>query len=108
MLGFAGPATVVGAAAARVHGDHELARALLGIVDAAGMPIQIGGRRRYAGGLVPLGDAFIAWARSSPLASASGADAWPLRLPRWWFVPIHLVSALVIAVICTRLRPRCR
>ena len=47
ILGFAGPAVVVAADAARVHGDHRLAEILLGAVEVAGVPLQFGKTRLY-------------------------------------------------------------
>ena len=97
IFGFAGPATVVGAAAARVHGDEALAAALLGTVDVLGFPVEWGGRRRYAGGVMPIGDAFLAWARASPLPDREqGAGMWERKR---WFVPFHLLSALLAGLL---------
>jgi hypothetical protein len=96
VLGFSGPATVVGAGAAIANGDEDLATTLLATAELLGFPIEIAGRRRYAGGYLPVGDAFLAWARSAP--------APPLRtqyaalVPRWWRLPIHALS-LALAVL---------
>lgn len=97
LFGFSGPAVVVGAAAARVHGDHTVADALLGGVEVVGMPLQVAGRRFYAGGALPVGDAFIAWARTSPTA-APGNPSWGPLSP-WRLVPFHLVSAIIAGVL---------
>ncbi len=110
-LGYSGSAVVVGAAAARVHGDERLARALLGAVEVGGLPFQWGGKRRYGGGLVPVGDAFIAWARSSvPRAEFDGAE-WESQIPGWWALPAHLLSAVLAGLVLLPafrwLRSRC-
>jgi hypothetical protein len=97
LFGFSGPAIVVGAAAARVNGDDATANALLGGVEMVGLPVQLGGRRFYAGGRLPVGDAFIAWARTAPPA-ASGHQSWE-PLSRWWFVPFHALSALIASAL---------
>jgi len=99
VFGYSGPAVVVGAAAARVHGDGALARVLLGVVEVAGMPIQLGRQRRYAGGFLPVGDAFIAWSRSSPLGSRTGKQSWEPLIPTWWANPAHAVSVIVGAAV---------
>ena len=93
VLGFSGPATVVGAGAAIANGDEDLATALLATAEVAGFPIEIAGRRRYAGGYVPVGDAFLAWARSA-LPAAPRAPYPPL-LPWWWRLPVHALSLAV-------------
>lgn len=99
LFGYSGPAVVVGAAAARVHGDGRLADILLGGTELVGVPVQWLGRRRYAGGMVPVGDAFIAWARSSP---PGGSGPWTRVLPRGWAIPFHLVSLLVALLLAWR------
>ena len=95
MFGLGGPATVVGAAAAIAHGDDELATSLLATAELAGMPIEIAGQRRYAGGVLPIGDAFLAWARTTSLVSP-GAPFDPI-VPRWWRIPIHVLSLGLLA-----------
>lgn len=99
VLGYSGPAVVVGAAAARVHGDERLADILLGGTELVGVPLEWSGRRRYAGGLVPVGDAFIAWARSSPLGTAG---TWEPILPRGWAIPFHLLSSVIALFLAWR------
>ena len=96
VLGYSGPAMVVGVAAARIHGDESLARALLGTVEVAGIPVEWRGERCYAGGALPLGDAFVAWARSTPLPSEPAR--WPRIIPWWWRFPAHALS-LALAVL---------
>ena len=105
ILGFAGPAVVVAAGAARVHGDHRLAEILLGAVEVAGVPLQFGKTRRYVGGIVPVADAFIAWSRSSPL----GAFEWaPNILPRGWHLPFHMFSVLLFGLLAIRVKKALR
>jgi hypothetical protein len=94
---FSGPAVVVGAAAARVHGDLAVADALLGAVEVFGLPLQIGGRRFYAGGMLPVGDAFIAWARTSPAAGPEHRTWEPVS--PWWSAPFHAVSAAIAGML---------
>jgi hypothetical protein len=93
VLGFSGPATVVGAGAAIANGDEDLATALLATAEVAGFPIEIAGRRRYAGGYLPVGDAFLAWARSA-LPAAPRAPYPPL-VPWWWRLPVHALSLIL-------------
>lgn len=100
IMGFAGPAVVVGAGAARVHGDLRLAEILLGTIELAGVPVQVGRTRRYAGGMVPVGGAFIAWSRSAPL----GASEWRPILPRLWHLPVHLFSILLLGLLGLRVK----
>jgi hypothetical protein len=103
-LGFSGPAVVVGAAAAGVHGDARLARTLLGAVEVGGMPFQVSATRRYLAGAMPVGDAFIAWARSPTPGDvregeARGEVLWDPLISRWWAAPAHLVSAVLVSLL---------
>ena len=97
VFGFSGPAVVVGAAAARVHGDLSVANAMLGWVEVIGMPREFGRGRVYAGGTLPIGDAFIAWARTAPAAGPAQRTWEPL--PPWWYLPFHAFSAVVAGLL---------
>jgi hypothetical protein len=101
-LGFGGPATVVGAAAARVHNDPAFADALLGTVEVAGVPVEWNGRR-YVGGLVPVGDAFIAWANATPIATDSAGE-WERVVPAGWTWVGHTVSLALAGLLLWPIR----
>ena len=62
LFGVSGPATVVGIAAARENGDAGEALALRSAAEAIGLGFETGGRRRYGFGILPIGEAFLAWA----------------------------------------------
>ena len=93
VLGYSGPAIVVGAGAAIAHGDEQLASALLSVAEIAGIPIEFAGQRRYALGLLPVGDAFLAWARST--RPAEHRPRYARLVPSWWRLPIHALSLLL-------------
>ena len=84
-------ATVVGLSAARAHGDRPLAEALAGTMEAFGWPIGWT-EKRYALGLLPVGDAFVAWAYGTPAAPPQEVQD-NLRLTA---APIHGLSALLV------------
>jgi hypothetical protein len=75
-LGISLPATVVTLGAARVHRDDSLAGALATFGEVAGLPLDTPSTRRYAFGAVPIGDAFLAWAKSDRAWTAP-STAWP-------------------------------
>ena len=95
VLGVSAPASVVGVAAARATGGGE-AQALQATAELFGLPVQWGGRRRYALGQLPVGDAFLAWASSVPME--------PVREPpvdwrgRWAALGLLLAASGVAAV----------
>ncbi|HEX8916199.1 MAG TPA: hypothetical protein VF796_27870 [Humisphaera sp.] len=98
IFGVSASATVVTIGAARVHGDDDLARRLWQVGEAAGCHVTLNGRKRYAGGLLPVGDAFVAWAKSAGVRPAvAGADR-PAVVGAGWRVPTHGVCAVVVAV----------
>jgi hypothetical protein len=61
ILGVSAPASVVGIAAARMTGHHRAAADLRASPEVLGVPLQWRGRRSYAFGRLPVGDAFLAW-----------------------------------------------
>jgi hypothetical protein len=93
-------ASVVTVAAAKVEGDSELANAMLNVGEALGMPIESGGRKRYALGVLPTGDAFLAWAKSATPWTFTPA---PMSLPEvpvtWWRWPIQAVTVLMVVML---------
>ncbi|WP_432988818.1 hypothetical protein [Dactylosporangium sp. CA-233914] len=89
-LGVSLSATVVTIGAARAEGDDSLASALAHYGELAGVPMQTPGTKRYAFGLLPIGDAFLVWAQTAPArAEAPPAVAGPL-----WRVPLTVLLLL--------------
>jgi hypothetical protein len=92
-LGISFSATVVTLGAARVQGDRSLAAGLANFGEVVGIPVDTWHTRRYALGLVPIGDAFLAWSKSArPML-----DAPPRAVAWWWRLPL-LTLFLLIAV----------
>jgi hypothetical protein len=87
LLGFSASASVVAIGSARANGDAALAVALLHEVDVFGVPLTIGNKRRYALGALPIGDAFVAWARAAPLAAPTSQDSPTTWWPAYLFIP---------------------
>ena len=92
VLGASAPASVVGIAAARAVGDAETAAALGASSEALGLAISWGGRRRYLFGQLPVGDAFLAWARSIPLAAPAETSAFAGWRLRWGLASLLLLA----------------
>ena len=87
VFGVSAPATVVGIAAARSNHDLDYALALRSAAEAIGLGIEREGQRSYGFGVLPVGEAFLAWASGAePWTTAPGtaaasdnADNWRLR-----------------------------
>lgn len=93
VLGVSASASAVGLAAAREVGDTDLAQSLDREAELLGLPLRWAGQRRYALGVLPVGDAFLAWARSRPRGTDLDTD----RPEPWW--PVLLVLAAVPALV---------
>jgi hypothetical protein len=103
-------ATAVGLGTARVLGDEEVANAMAHAGEALGFPLHIGRNKWYAFGLLPIGDAFVAWSRSSvPWLEPVPAVNYDPLVPWWWRLPFHTISfllALTLRWLNGRLRQR--
>lgn len=83
IAGVSPAATVVTMAAARAHGNIDLAEEISREAELFGAPVHDDAGRRYVSGSAPVGDALLAWARTVPTgADLPGVDdrdavAWP-------------------------------
>ena len=95
ILGVSASASVVTLAAARAVGDEAVAQSLNREAELLGLPLGGFGQRRYALGALPVGDAFVAWARSqNPSASqpsTSPTTFWP------GLMLVALIPAVLVA-----------
>lgn len=106
VAGMSASATVVTMGAARRVGDDRLAATLDREVEAVGWPSGLGvPGRRYALGVLPVGDAFLAWARTVPTAEPAGPfpDRPASRL-WWWSLAWTLAGSGLVMVGVRRLR----
>ncbi|BCJ60337.1 hypothetical protein Jiend_37590 [Micromonospora endophytica] len=97
-LGVSLSATVVTLGAAQVHGDAPLAGALANYGDFAGLPVDTPWTRRYALGLLPIGDAFLAWSKTARPWITEVADPPPSSVSWAWRLPL-LTILLLIALL---------
>lgn len=95
VLGVSASASAVGLAAARVVGDQALASDLSREADLLGLPVRWPGGTRYAFGQVPVGDAFLVWARTRP-AVEPPASSDPTPRPWFW---AYALPGLVLATL---------
>lgn len=110
LWGVSASASAVALAAAARQQDGELSEALNAEAELLGLPVSWDGRRRYGGGVLPVGDAFLAWARSQPPSPAPTGNIGSPR-PRWLFwgiAPLLPGAVAVILVLRIRIRRRSR
>lgn len=110
-LGVSLSATAVTLGAAAVQGDGRLARALANYGELIGVPVSTPWSKRYAGGVLPIGDAFVAWSKTArPWVVARPAPL-PPALNRLWRLPFLAVLALATLLawlpVARRARPAC-
>jgi len=99
IAGISLSATVVTAGAARLHDDDALADPIFNAGEAMGMPISLGGAKRYAFGILPIGDAFVAWAKSAIPAIFAPSKELPAIVSPGWRIPIHGVTAVFLFLL---------
>lgn len=90
VVGVSASASAVTLAAARSVGDQALADDLTRQAELLGLPVAWRGQRRYAFGALPVGDAFLAWARSRPVSAAVPAPEAFESVRTWWPVWVGL------------------
>ncbi|GAA3778478.1 hypothetical protein ACFS5L_28150 [Streptomyces phyllanthi] len=94
-LGVSLSASVVTLGAAQVHGDAPLATALAGVSELAGLPVDTPRTKRYAFGLIPVGDAFLAWSKTARPWVTKTPTAPPAQTSAWWRVPLLTLLAVL-------------
>ncbi|MGC4804384.1 hypothetical protein [Micromonospora sp. DT233] len=88
LLGVSLSATVVALGAAQAQGDAALAGALANYGDLVGLPADTPRTRRYALGVLPIGDAFLAWAKTARPWVADPPPPPPATVAWWWRLPL--------------------
>ncbi|WP_344281404.1 hypothetical protein [Streptomyces hebeiensis] len=108
-LGVSASATVVTIGAAQVHGDDRLASALAAYCELLGLPLDTPWTKRYAFGLVPIGDEFLAWSKTARPWVADPPPPPPASVSAWWRLPLlSLLTILGVAPWLPALVRRCR
>lgn len=100
IAGYSASATVVMIGSAQVYGDREVASALIQASETVGLPIDWGKTKRYALGVLPIGDAFLVWAKTSrPWVTPWAAAELPSVVNWWWRLPLNGAALIIIVLI---------
>ncbi|GAA2381806.1 hypothetical protein Cme02nite_52630 [Catellatospora methionotrophica] len=103
-------ASAVALGDAVVYGDAPAAAALTGLAEAAGLAVQWDGTRRYLGGQLPVGDAFLAWSLAARPwtggeTSAATGPSWTWRLPWYAVLSALLAPAWLLGLAAAGIAP---
>ncbi len=89
-------ATAVLLGTAHLFGDDELRAAIWQGGEALGNAVAINGKRRYALGIMPIGDAFVIWSKTTiPWLTQPKSQPYDPIMSWWWRFPFHFASILV-------------
>ncbi|WP_212845505.1 hypothetical protein [Catellatospora sp. IY07-71] len=108
--GLSASASAVALGDAVLYGDRPAAAALTGLAEGAGLAVQWDGTRRYLGGALPVGDAFLAWSLAArpwtggDLSAATGPP-WTWRLPWYALFTSLLAPAWLLALVAAGVPP---
>lgn len=107
LLGLSASASAVALGDAVIYRDPAAAAALTGLAETTGLAIELRGKRRYLGGALPIGDAFLTWsltARPGVVAAEGDGPSWTWRLP--WYVVLPNSIAPWWMLVALAVRPR--
>lgn len=99
LAGVSLSASVVTLGAALAQGDQGLAGPLLHTGEALGLPLSWGDTKRYALGQVPVGDAFLVWAKTAPPVEGEPPAPLPPVVPGWWRLPWHALALAFLVLL---------
>jgi hypothetical protein len=89
-------ATAVFLGTGRLYNDREVVEVLWQGGEALGMPLTWNGRKQYALGLLPIGDAFAVWSKAAvPWFSAVPEGNYEAAVSPWWRLPWHGLSLAI-------------
>jgi hypothetical protein len=100
IFGLSASASTVALAGSILAQDTATADALTGFAEATGMAVEWRGKRRYLGGVLPVGDAFLMWALTTVPTVPDRIPAAPTTtVSPWWRVPWYALTLLPIAAL---------
>ena len=89
IFGIGASATIVGMRVFNEYDDRPVPVAIRNGIESFGMPVNFNGRKEYLFGMLPMADAFIAWAHASdPMFEKSNSTN------AWWRFLFHFYSFL--------------
>jgi hypothetical protein len=99
LAGVSLSASAVTLGAALAQGDRDLADPLLHTGEVLGLPLSWDDTKRYALGQLPVGDAFLVWAKTARPIEAGPTTPLPPVGPGWWRLPWHALALAFLALL---------
>lgn len=99
VFGIGSSATIAGLGTAIAIGDMEWAESLEQMIEMLGVPVTWNKQKCYIGGVLPVADAFLAWSKSAHLRAAFRKSSSVGAAPRWWRLPTHAASLLIVVLL---------
>ncbi|MDA8369310.1 MAG: hypothetical protein M0026_05525 [Nocardiopsaceae bacterium] len=99
VFGLSASASTVALGDAVLFNDGDAADALTGFAEATGSAIETGGERRYLGGVLPVGDAFLVWSLTAGGEHAAPDPAVSGEFSGWWRVPWHVATGILLVLL---------
>ncbi|MGK0359094.1 MAG: hypothetical protein ACI9U2_001390 [Bradymonadia bacterium] len=97
IAGASAPAMVVNIGTAMQLGDRPYVESMISTIELVGMPLP---GKRYAFGLLPVGDAFLAWSKSArPFTRPSRTEVYSPIVSEWFRWPWHLVFGFFLLLL---------
>ena len=109
IFGHSLSATVLSIGIAQQYGDQELADAIARSGEVVGLPWTSRGKKRYAAGLLPVGEIMVAYAYVARpwFEKDRHFPDTTFTVSRWWRAPTHLISSTLllpwlVPLLCSR------
>jgi hypothetical protein len=100
LFGFSASATVNLIGEARVLGDDDVANALISASEAVGLPWEWAREKSYVLGVLPVGEAFLVWGKTSrPWVAERPSVEYPSAVSGLWRWPFHGATGLLVLIL---------
>lgn len=97
IAGASAPAMVVNIGTAMQLGDRPYVESMIPTIELVGMPLP---GKKYAFGMLPVGDAFLAWSKSArPFTRPSRTEVYSPVVSPWFRWPWHLLFSVLLLLL---------
>lgn len=91
-------ATVFTIGLAQIYGDQAVADAISTTGEVVGLPWTSGDEKRYVGGVLPVGEIMVAYSQNARcwLGGSEHLPSSTHKVSKFWRLPVHLISSLML------------